>query len=64
MFRPFSLAIFRFINEKLKTISKQLYFIYVSFLYSVKVRCEVGMGSRILCRKWWYGYTDLCYILL
>ena len=57
MFRPFSLAIFRLIIEKLKTLSKQLYLTYVS-LYSGKVKCGVGMRSRMLCRMGGVGYMS------
>jgi len=35
MFRPFSLAIFRLIIKKLKTLSKQLLLTYVSYIYTV-----------------------------
>ena len=46
MFRPFSLAIFRLIIEKLKTLSKQLYLTCVSFF----IQCggKVWGGNEIL----------------
>jgi len=58
MFRPFSLAIFRLINEKL---SKQL--------YSTCVGCIQWGGKRwsgyeilhVLCRKGGVGSAIICY---
>jgi len=44
MFRPFSLAIFRLINEKLKTLTKQLYLIYVSFFIQCGGKVWGGNG--------------------
>jgi len=64
MFRPFSLAIFRLIIEKLITLSKQLYLTYVSYIYSGEVRCGVGMRSRMLCRLGGMGTWALLYTAL
>jgi len=48
MFRPFSLAIFRLINEKLVSSYTRLMLV----VYSAEVRVEVGMRSCMCCVGW------------
>ena len=62
MFRHFSLAIFRLINENL---SKQLYSL-ACIVYSGEVRGEVGTRSRMCCVGWvvWVQGFWYCMLLL
>ena len=61
MFRHFSLAIFRLINEK-NLVSSYTQLVWV--VYSGEVRGEVGTRSRISCVGWvaWvHGFCYFCY---
>ena len=50
-FRPFSLAIFRLIIEKIeKHLVGSYTWLMSVFLYSGEVSCGLGMRSRMLCR--------------
>jgi len=61
MFRRFSLAIFRLINEK-NLVSSYTRLVWV--VYSGEVRGEVGKISRMCCVGWvvWVqGFSYFCY---
>ena len=63
MFRPFSLAIFRLINEK-NLVSSYTGLVWV--VYSGEVRGEVGTRSGMCCVGWvvWlHGVLLLCAIV-
>ena len=63
MFRPFTLAIFRLISEK---ISVSSYARLVWVVYSGEVRGEVGTRYRMCCVGWavWVqgGSGFICYV--
>jgi len=62
MFRHFSLAIFRLINEKKTLVSS--YTRLVCVVYSGEVRGEVGTRSRICCVGWVVWVHGFCYCIL
>ena len=62
IFRHFSLAIFRLINEK-NLVSSYTRLVWV--VYSGEVRGEVGTRSRMCCVGWvvWvHGFCYFCYV--
>ena len=61
MFRPFSLAIFRLINEK-NLVSSYTRLLWV--VCSGDVRDEVGTKSRMCCVGWMVWVQGFCYYML
>jgi len=61
MFRPFSLAIFRLINEK-NLVNSYTRVVWV--VYSGEVRGGVGTRFRMCCVGWVEWVHGFCYFLL
>jgi len=61
MFRPFTLAIIRLINEKNLVSS---YTRLACIVYSEEVRGEVGARSRMCCVGWVVWVHGFCYYIL
>ena len=62
MFRHFSLAIFRLINEKKNLVNS--YTRLACNVYIGEVRGEVGMRSRICCVGWVVWVQGFCYYMV